>query len=70
MLKKISLLLLISILSIGFMGNTYAKSCEDKKDDCYEECEEIWDGDSIIVQIGRAVCKGGCQVAQLACNLR
>lgn len=61
----------IVILSISFMPfNTYAeRSCDEKKGDCYEECDEVFEGDNDIIELGRAVCKGGCQVAKLACHI-
>jgi len=67
--NKIAGVFMIAILSITFLPlNTQAeRTCEEKKEDCFEECDALY-GDSDIVAFPRAVCKGGCEVATLICN--
>ena len=69
--NKIVGILMIVVLCMTFIPvNTYAeRTCDQKKEDCYDECDEVYDGDSTIIEVGRATCKGGCQVAKLACNV-
>jgi hypothetical protein len=69
MIKRTFVLILVALFSFNFGGLVYANSCDDKKDECYEECNETWEGDSGLIELGRATCKGGCQVGKLICNL-
>ena len=74
-MKTIKTLILSLILAGAMMfagmaipGQAYAH-CDDALDDCKEECEEVFDGDGWFAETGRSICKGGCHVAKLACEL-
>ena len=63
----ISMVLLLSMTLLP-IHSSYAKSCADKKEDCNNECEEVFEGDHWTVQWGQVACKGACQVGYFVCQ--
>jgi len=72
MKKLIMISMFLTVFTTIPLTNSYAASCEEKADACFEKCEERWTTDDMTWWdgAGRIFCKSGCSVAETGCIVK
>lgn len=69
-MKKLALLLFAGLLiNVADIENLDA-SCKEMRDECLEECNENYKGDTTFDGIGRFACRTGCELSEGFCEVK